>query len=153
MGQQEAPGETEEAKTATGAVNSQWPERRSLGPPYLHLRRHHGWKIEQTFKDVKEVWGAGQQQVRNLHANVGAWHLNLWAYTLVELEAWDRPERQLVDRRDSPWDAEPRRPSHADRRKALRRQCLREEYRMALSGPRQTQKLKRLARRLLKLVA
>ena len=28
--------------------------------------------IEQTFKDVKETWGAGQQQVRNLHANVGA---------------------------------------------------------------------------------
>ncbi len=80
--------------------------------------------LEQAFKDVKEVWGAGQQQLRNLHANVGAWHLNLWAYTLVELEAWDRPERQLVDRRDSPWDAEPRRPSHADRRKALRRQSL-----------------------------
>jgi DDE superfamily endonuclease len=28
--------------------------------------------LEQTFKDVKEVWGAGQQQVRNLHANIGA---------------------------------------------------------------------------------
>src|SRR5262249_34501299 len=26
--------------------------------------------IEQTNKDVKEVWGAGQQQVRNLHSNV-----------------------------------------------------------------------------------
>jgi DDE superfamily endonuclease len=109
--------------------------------------------LEQTFKDVKEVWGAGQQQLRNLDANVGAWHLNLWAYTLVELEAWDRPEEQLVDRRDSPWDAEPRRPSHADRRKSLRRQCLREEYRAALSGRGQKQKLKRLARRLLKLVA
>ncbi len=109
--------------------------------------------LEQTFKDVKEVWGAGQQQLRNLHANVGAWHLNLWAYTLVELEAWHRPERQLVDRSASPWDAEPRRPSHADRHKALRRQCLREEYRAALSGRGQKQKLKRLTRRLLKLAA
>ena len=83
--------------------------------------------LEQTFKDVKEVWGAGQQQLRNVHANVGAWHMNLWAYTLVELEAWDRPERHLVDRSASPWDEEPRRPSHADRRKALRRRSLRTE--------------------------
>jgi hypothetical protein len=109
--------------------------------------------LEQTFKDVKEVWGAGQQQLRNLHANVGAWHLNLWAYTLLELWAWDQSERQLVDRSASPWDEEPRRPSHADRRKALRRQCLRAEYRAALSGRGQKQKLKRLTRRLLKLVA
>ena len=108
--------------------------------------------LEQTFKDVKEVWGAGQQQLRNLHANVGAWHLNLWAYTLVELEAWDRAEEQLVDRSASPWDAEPRRPSHADRRKALRRRSLRAEYQAALSGKAQKRKLKRLARRLLKLV-
>jgi hypothetical protein len=27
--------------------------------------------IEQSFKDVKEVWGAGQQQVRNVYADVG----------------------------------------------------------------------------------
>jgi hypothetical protein len=109
--------------------------------------------LEQTFKDVKEVWGAGQQQLRNLHANVGAWHLNLWAYTLLELWAWDQPEQQLVDRKESPWDEEPRRPSHADRRKSLRRQCLREEYRAALAARGQTQKLKGLTRRLLKLVA
>ena len=30
--------------------------------------------LEQTFKDVKEAWGAGQQQVRNLRAKVlGRW--------------------------------------------------------------------------------
>jgi len=109
--------------------------------------------VEQTFKAVKEVWGAGEQQLRNLHANVGAWHLNLWAYTLVELWAWDQSERELVDRGASPWDEEPRRPSHADRRKALRRQCLRAEYQAALAGRGQKQKLKRLTRRLLKLVA
>jgi hypothetical protein len=109
--------------------------------------------LEQTFKDVKEVWGAGQQQLRNLHANIGAWHLNLWAYTLVELGAWDQPEEQLVDRSASPWDAEPRRPSHADRRKALRSQSLRAQYQEALTGTGQKRKLKHLARQLLKLVA
>ena len=39
----------------------------------------------------------------------------------TELWAWDRPDEELVDRSASPWDAEPRRPSHADKRKALRR--------------------------------
>ena len=40
----------------------------------------------------------GQQQLRNFDANVGAWNLNLWAYTLVELWAWKQPEENLVDR-------------------------------------------------------
>jgi len=109
--------------------------------------------IEQVFHDVKEVWGAGQQQVRNVHANVGAYHLNLWAYTLVELWAWDRAEGELVDRAASPWDAQWRRPSHADRRKALLRDALRAEIQAAASGPDQAAQLKALAERLLLLAA
>lgn len=109
--------------------------------------------IEQVFHDVKEIWGAGQQQLRNAHANVGAYHLNLWAHTLVELWAWDRPEEELIDRSASPWDAEWRRPSHADRRKALLRSMWREEIRAAASGPNQTAQLKALAERLLLLAA
>jgi Transposase DDE domain len=101
--------------------------------------------LEQTFKDVKEVWGAGQQQVRNLHASIGAWHLNLWAYTLVELWAWEKPEEELVDRRSSPWDDELRRPSHADRRKALLRQALQNEFREVRDGPDAKQKLQAFA--------
>src|SRR5579862_9204795 len=45
---------------------------------------------EQTFKDVKEVWGAGEQQVRNLYANVGCFNLCGWMYSLVEAWAWDK---------------------------------------------------------------
>ncbi|MEZ6064591.1 MAG: hypothetical protein R3B90_02535 [Planctomycetaceae bacterium] len=63
--------------------------------------------IEQVFHDVKEVWGSGQRQVRNLWANIAAWHVNLWLYTLVELWAWDRPAAELVHREDSPWDRAP----------------------------------------------
>ena len=77
--------------------------------------------IEQDFLDVKEVVGTGQQQLRNVWANVGAWNLNLWAHTLVELWAWNQPKSTLVNRSDSPWDRADRRPSHADRRKALTR--------------------------------
>jgi hypothetical protein len=54
--------------------------------------------IEQTFKDVKEVWGAGQQQVRNIHSNQGCFNLNLWLYSLVETWAWGKPEEDLVER-------------------------------------------------------
>lgn len=80
--------------------------------------------LEQSFCGVKEVYGAGQQQVRNLWANIAAWHMNLWAYTLVELWAWNMPHGELCDRRGSPWDDAARRPSHADKRNALRRQMM-----------------------------
>jgi len=83
--------------------------------------------IEQDFHDVKEVWGSGQQQVRNIWNNLAVYNLNLWMHTLVELWAWDKSGGQLVDRSDSPWDDAERRPSHANRRKALRRQILRNE--------------------------
>jgi hypothetical protein len=83
--------------------------------------------IEQDFHDVKEVWGAGQQQVRNIWTNVAVYHLNLWMHTLVELWAWNRTHAQLRNRRDSPWDDPERRPSHADRRKALRRHIMQTE--------------------------
>ena len=108
---------------------------------------------EQTFKDVKEVWGAGQQQVRNLHSNEGCFNLNLWLYSLVEAWAWDRPEEALVDRRASPWDSEPRRPSHADKRKALQREVLQGEIEEALAGPPSKEKIRALAQRLLDLAA
>ena len=80
--------------------------------------------IEQVFYDVKEVWGAGQQQVRNLWSNIGCWHLNLWLFTLTELWAWPLNAKHLTQRDDSPWDTADRRPSHADKRKALQTQCL-----------------------------
>lgn len=83
--------------------------------------------IEQDFHDVKEVWGSGQQQVRNIWTNLAVYNLNLWMHSLVELWAWDRPAEQLCDRSDSPWDDAARRPSHANRRNALRRQILRQE--------------------------
>jgi hypothetical protein len=79
--------------------------------------------IEQDFHDVKEVHGSGQQQLRNVWANIGAFNLILWLYTLVELWAWNLSHEQLCDRRRSPWDDPTRRPSHADRCKALRRAC------------------------------
>ena len=53
--------------------------------------------------------------------------MNLWVHTLVELWAWDKRHEELCDRSDSPWDDTHRRPSHANRRKALRTQIMRNE--------------------------
>ena len=84
--------------------------------------------LEQDYHDLKEVEGTGQQQLRNIWANVGAFHMTLWAHCLTELWAWYQPKEALCDRSDSPWDDPQRRPSHADRRKALQRSCLAEEF-------------------------
>jgi DDE superfamily endonuclease len=89
--------------------------------------------LEETNKDVKEVWGADEQQVRNLHANVGCFNLNGWMYSLVEAWAWERTDEELVDRSSSPWDDATRRPSHADKRKALQREVLRGEIRSMIA--------------------
>lgn len=93
------------------------------------------WAIEENFHDVKEVWGAGQQQVRNVWSNIGCWNLCTWLYTLVELECWDRPCEQLVDRSARPWDNPARRPSHADRRRTIAREMLRKEFMSDLHNP------------------
>jgi hypothetical protein len=109
--------------------------------------------LEQTNKDVKEVWGAGQQQVRNVHSNEGCFNLNLWLYSLVEAWAWERPEEELVDRSASPWDSEPRRPSHQDKRKAVQREVLQAEIQEALAGRPTKERFRALAERLLELAA
>jgi Transposase DDE domain len=109
--------------------------------------------IEQTNKDAKEVWGAGQQQVRNLQSNEACFNLDLWMYSLVEVWAWDKEEGQLVDRGRCPWDSEPRRPSHRDKRKALQREALRGEISAALAGRPEERKIRALAERLLELAA
>jgi hypothetical protein len=109
--------------------------------------------LEQTTKDVKEVWGAGQQQVRNLHSNEGCFNRNLWRYSLLEAWAWDRPEEELVDRSRCPWDSAPRRPSHQDKRKALQRQILQAAIDEVLSGRPTKEDIRALAQRLLALAA
>jgi DDE superfamily endonuclease len=109
--------------------------------------------IEQNFHDLKEVHGAGKQQVRNYWANIAVYHITMWWHTLIELWAWRKRQRELTDRKASPWDEADRRPSHADRRNALRRQCLQHEFQREASGGGCSRKFRRLWQRLLKLVA
>lgn len=109
------------------------------------------FSIETAFRDVKEVVGAGQQQVRFVWANVGSFHLCLWTYTLTERWAWNRPKEALVNRSGSPWDSPSRRPSHADKRRAWQRAMLADEIRTAVQSAQSDQEFAALTDRLLHL--
>jgi hypothetical protein len=109
--------------------------------------------IEQDFHDLKEVHGAGQQQVRHVFANVAVFNLNLWLHTLIELWAWNLPAKKLRDRSASPWDDPERRPSHADRRNALRRECIQQAFSAATLPAALPRKTKTLLQDLMKLVS
>jgi len=109
--------------------------------------------IEQNFHDLKEIEGAGQQQVRNYFTNVGVFHLNMWVHTMVELWAWNKPVSAICDRSDSPWDEFGRRPSHADRVRSLRREVLYKTFFGTSGHNRKVRKIVRQFYKLMKLAA
>ena len=109
--------------------------------------------IEQNFHDRKEIEGAGQQQVRNYWANIGAFHLNMWTHTMVELWSWNKAVSIICDRSGSPWDDFARRPSHANRCAALRRQVLKKTFFEVSGHDHKTQKIARQFYKLMKLAS
>jgi hypothetical protein len=112
------------------------------------------FSLETCFRDLKEVVGAGQQQVRFVRANVGAFHVCLWTFTMTEAWAWNRDAKGLVSHRSaSPWDDDSRRPSHADKRRSWRRELLGDEIRAALRAGVTERELQSAAERLLNLAA
>jgi hypothetical protein len=86
--------------------------------------------------------------------SVGAFHVCLWTFTLTEAWAWGRSTEGLIEHRTaSPWDDRTRRPSHADKRRAWRRELLADEIRAVLQ-PRLTEsEIQAAAERLLNLAA
>src|SRR5262249_21195780 len=111
------------------------------------------WAIEQNHHDLKEVEGIGQVQLRRLWSNVGALNLSVWAHTLIEVWAWGRSGESLSDRSDRPWDDAGRRPSPADRRRALQRAMLEAEYQRLDVPPPWSEKIRRLLDGVIRLVA
>src|SRR2546421_7602876 len=109
--------------------------------------------LEMAFRDVKEVVGAGQQQTRFVRASEGAFHVCAWTFTMTEAWAWGRPAEALVDRATSPWDDASRRPSHADKRRAWRKELLREEIHATLRAGPSDAEIQVAAERLLALAA
>jgi hypothetical protein len=112
------------------------------------------FSLETAFRDLKGVVGAGEQQVRHIWASVGSFHMCLWTFTMTEAWAWNRDPESLVGHRaDSPWDDEPRRPSHADKRRAWRRELLMEEFNAVLPQGENNGKIQEAAERLVNLAA
>jgi hypothetical protein len=69
--------------------------------------------------------------------------------SMTEALAWGRPVDELVDRSDSPL----RRPSHADKRRAWRRELLGEEIRAVLRPGVTEEEIQATAERLLSVAA
>jgi hypothetical protein len=110
------------------------------------------FSLETAFRDLKEVVGAGQQQVRHLWASVGSFHVCLWTFTMTEAWAWNQDTNTLVThRRASPWDDKPRRPSHADKRRAWQREVVRQELTAVLPQDTNNDQIHNLTERLLEL--
>jgi hypothetical protein len=91
--------------------------------------------------------------VRHLWASVGCFSVCGRLYSAMERWAWDRPEEDLTDRSGSPWDTEYRRPSHADKRKALKREALREEMRARLGQAADTPEIQQAVECLMQMAA
>jgi DDE superfamily endonuclease len=111
------------------------------------------FSLETAFRDLKEVVGAGRQQTRFLWASVGSFHVCCWTFTMSEAWAWGRPSVELIDRSASPWDDPRRRPSHADKRRAWRRELLRQEIQATLRVGPSDEEIQATAERLLALAA
>ena len=110
--------------------------------------------LETTFRDCKDIIGAGQQQVRRVNASVGAFHICLWSFTMAEAWAWEQGQGELVGHRSaSPWDDGARRPSHADKRRAWRRELLAEQIHAVLRPGLTEQEIRDAAEQLLNLAA
>ncbi len=111
------------------------------------------FSFEIAFRDCKEIVGAGQQQVRHIWANMGSFLMCLWTFTMTEAWAWRREQDELVDRSKSPWDVATRRPSHAEKRNAWRRELLQEELRGVLRIGITEEEIQATTERLLRLAA
>ncbi|MBN9518178.1 hypothetical protein J0H58_06620 [bacterium] len=112
------------------------------------------FSLEVTFRDVKDIVRASQQQVRSVAGNVGACHLCAWAFTMTEAWAWGRTGDDLVGHRSaSPCDGAGRRPSHADKRRAWRRELLGNEIRAVLRPGLTEPEIRTAEERLLNLAA
>jgi hypothetical protein len=89
-----------------------------------------------------------------VRASVGAFHVCVWTFTMTEAWAWERENERLVGHRSaSPWDDGSRRPSHADKRRAWRRELLAEQIHAVLRPGLTEPEIQAAAERLLNLAA
>lgn len=81
----------------------------------------------------------------------GAFTVNVMLSSVVEVWAWTRGEDERIRR--PLWDAERRRPSHADKRKAVQSEILRREIQVVVRQRTKRERFQECAMRLLHLAA
>ena len=110
------------------------------------------FSLGTCFRDLKQVIGAGHQQVRGVASNVGCFHPRAWALTLTEVWAWNqKADARVAHRSASPWDDPKCRPSHADKRRAWQRELLAEEIQAVVGRHHGPANIQNLAQRCLDL--
>lgn len=86
------------------------------------------FSIEEMFKDLKEVCGLEEQEVRKLDSCIGAYWLCLLSYVFVE--SWSLGSEASLDYEylRGPWDRSGRRISHSEKRKLFQQSVFRHEF-------------------------
>ncbi len=107
------------------------------------------FSLEIALRDLQEVVGGGRRRARGWWRDLGALHARPWGRTMTEAWAWERKAERAVDRSASPWDVGSRRPSHAGKRRAWRRELLGEEIRAVLRPGASEAEIQATAERLL----
>jgi len=77
-----------------------------IGPPYLHLRRHHAWQIELFFKELKSTLGMDRYRFQDFSSVEGWVRLCLLAFAYLEwyrADAGARPETSARERQRWRW--------------------------------------------------
>jgi DDE superfamily endonuclease len=90
------------------------------------------WSLEECFHDLKEVWGSGEQQVRNVWSSIGCWNVISWVHSLVMIATWEREDKDIVDRSDRSWDNPARRPSISDKIQIICKEMIVEQINVVL---------------------
>ncbi|MGL4595490.1 MAG: transposase [Thermoguttaceae bacterium] len=86
------------------------------------------FSIEEMFKDMKEVCGLEEQEVRKLDSCVGAYWLCLLSYVFIESWSLESGATLQNEHHRGPWDRSGRRISHAEKRKLFHQLVFREEF-------------------------
>ena len=81
------------------------------------------FSIEELFKDLKQDCGLGLQQTRRFERSAACVSIVIVGYSLVEVWALDRDEKELKIFRNA-WDDPERRPSHQNKLCAMRKNML-----------------------------
>jgi hypothetical protein len=113
----------------------------------------HRFGLEIACRECKQIAGTCQQQMRFILANVGAFHVCLWTFTMTEVWAWGRKDEELMARSASRWNKQSGRPSHADKGRAWWRELLGEEIRAVLRPGVNEEEIQATAERPLRLAA